>query len=74
MRVNTNEDYIPRTLTTNMVVDDKVYIFGGFYGREYNYLKLQNDISSMDMRNYDPGIGKVFVLNEKVGVYGDKTL
>ena len=37
-------------------------------------MKLQNDISSIDLNNYDKTVNKIIVTNEKVGLYNEKEL
>lgn len=48
---------------------DKIFIFGGFYEKEYNYLYKQADITGLDLRHYDDHNRKCIVTNEKGAMY-----
>jgi hypothetical protein len=42
----------PRSGCSAYNLNDKLFIFGGFYEREKSYMKLQNDITSLDFSNF----------------------
>jgi hypothetical protein len=50
--------------------EGKVFVFGGFYEREKNYLELQHDIVTFDLRAFDAmGQAKLPVENVKGQLY-----
>lgn len=49
---------LPRRGCSAYSLEDKVFIFGGVYEREFNYLNLQNDIVTMDLSEIQNKNGK----------------
>lgn len=72
VNLNENQAVLPRRSCSayEMVEEDKIFIFGGMYEREYNYLNMQADITGFDLRHYDQDEGrKCIVTNEKGTMY-----
>lgn len=51
----TDASIIPRKFTTAIPLfdQDKIFIIGGFYDQEHNYLSLQNQITGVDFSEYN---------------------
>ena len=47
-------EYLPRWECSLLSIEDQIYIFGGFYHGEFNYLNDQNDITSIDLTDFNP--------------------
>ena len=72
--VNLNEDQValrPRRFCSayELINEDKIFIFGGFYEKEDNYLALQSDITGFDLRHFDDEGKKCIITNEKGAMY-----
>ena len=49
-----NPEWLPRWGSSPYGLDDQLYIFGGFYTRQAGYLSMQNDISTLDLTDFNP--------------------
>jgi hypothetical protein len=49
VQVTSDCEYSPRIGCSSYQFQDKIYIFGGFYEKEKNYLELQHDIITFDL-------------------------
>jgi hypothetical protein len=76
-KVNTHSphDISARIGTSCYSAHGKVYIFGGFYEGDKNYLELQHDIVVLDMLAFEQsGETKLPMENIKHLLYGHQTL
>lgn len=64
----------PRMGCSCYELDGKVFIFGGFYGREKNYLELQHDITTFDIRQLEQAPNKLVLDNIKGRLYGPQVV
>jgi hypothetical protein len=51
MQIVLDSPIIPRRGCSAYDMNDRIYIFGGVYERELNYLNLQNDIITFDVNH-----------------------
>ena len=47
-------EWLPRWGSSPFTLDNQLFLFGGFYGREAGYLSMQNDISALDLSGFSP--------------------
>ena len=47
-------EYLPRWGSAILNIEDQIFIIGGFYHGEYNYLNDQHDITSLDLTDFNP--------------------
>ena len=47
-------EYLPRWGSAILNIEDQIFIIGGFYHGEYNYLNDQHDITSLDLTHFNP--------------------
>lgn len=45
-------EFVPRWGCSTLVLDDQIFMFGGFYDRQNSYLNLQNQISTLDLTDF----------------------
>jgi hypothetical protein len=66
-----DNDLAARMGTSSYEFEGKIFIFGGFYQKEKNYLELQHDIVTFDLRAFEQtGHTKLPVENIKSQLYG----
>ena len=65
------EDIIPRRFCSALELfnENKIFILGGFYDRENNYLSLQRDITGVDLSHYNGENHKCMISKEKDRLY-----
>lgn len=62
---------IPRRFTNALYLpgSQKIFIMGGFYEKEYNYLSLQTQITGLDLTHYSIENPKCILTNQKRQLY-----